>query len=318
MSPKDFCESLGFSGGELISFVEARDEQLAADKSALRAEVERLRIGLADGAEEEDQLRARLDIVEALLRNAVKYAKEDRAVTPGSTRLARLLLKASRYLAQPAGQAGATAAPHPTGIADAVACFDCGGPTAPAGKGLYRCLTKACNDCDALDCDQKLIIDAFPCDECGATLRKDRMPLPTKVAAESGGQVTQGGVEEGAVGNEVGSRRGAQTTGPVPPVTTPASPPPTAPNATPGNDLAPVGVVLERHEARLKRLEAWAEERWHHPRPFTTAPAPEPPKPEAKCGACEGLGGFDSCGRPGLLGIACGICGGSGKAKGTL
>lgn len=51
---------------------------------------------------EHDRLRARLDEATELLGRAVKYAKEDRAVTPGSTRLARLLLKVSRWLPVPA------------------------------------------------------------------------------------------------------------------------------------------------------------------------------------------------------------------------
>lgn len=36
-----------------------------------------------------------------LLAAAVKYAREDRAYTPGSTRLARLILRAARYLGIP-------------------------------------------------------------------------------------------------------------------------------------------------------------------------------------------------------------------------
>jgi len=36
-----------------------------------------------------------------MLSDAVKYAREDRAYTPGSTRLARLILRAARYLGIP-------------------------------------------------------------------------------------------------------------------------------------------------------------------------------------------------------------------------
>jgi predicted nucleic acid-binding Zn-ribbon protein len=48
--------------------------------------------------EEIRQLRARVKELEELLGRAVKYAREDRAVTPGVTRLARVLAEAETAL----------------------------------------------------------------------------------------------------------------------------------------------------------------------------------------------------------------------------
>jgi hypothetical protein len=47
----------------------------------------------------EDRLRADIARLRDLLRRFVKYATEDRAVTPGSTRLARLLTEVKVTLA---------------------------------------------------------------------------------------------------------------------------------------------------------------------------------------------------------------------------
>ena len=50
--------------------------------------------------EREDLERENRELRE-LLTAAVRYAREDRAYTPGTTRLARLVLRAARYLGIP-------------------------------------------------------------------------------------------------------------------------------------------------------------------------------------------------------------------------
>lgn len=62
----------------------------AIGEQALRVQVNDLDAAQAENAE-----------LRALLTAAVRYAREDRAYTPGSTRLARLILRAARYLGIP-------------------------------------------------------------------------------------------------------------------------------------------------------------------------------------------------------------------------
>jgi len=52
-------------------------------------------------AKDLESLRTENAELREMLTAAVKYAREDRAYTPGSTRLARLILRAARYLGIP-------------------------------------------------------------------------------------------------------------------------------------------------------------------------------------------------------------------------
>lgn len=56
---------------------------------------------LREHAKDLDLLRTENAELREMLIAAVKYAREDRAYTPGSTRLARLILRAARYLGIP-------------------------------------------------------------------------------------------------------------------------------------------------------------------------------------------------------------------------
>lgn len=53
---------------------------------------------LRDSQREREDIEHENRELREMLSQVVKYAREDRAYTPGSTRLARLVLRAARYL----------------------------------------------------------------------------------------------------------------------------------------------------------------------------------------------------------------------------
>lgn len=148
------CPTCGTVSGRLARIVELeRDKATLAEQGAVHARrvwelerelaLSREAIKLARNTE-----RKRAEAAESLLRRIIKYATEDRAATPGVTRLARVLEEAKQALAAPAqtsercGKCAALGAIGPCDACYAAPAQPC--PVASANTlGQYRCTRAA-------------------------------------------------------------------------------------------------------------------------------------------------------------------------------